>query len=182
MINNFGILLGYHSNIQSWSSSKYHLRTRVKWSPKHVGFLSSLVRTCLATYSLFCCSSYSWSMGFSWGHVVRWCFFCLLQAWLQRYGYLHHTQPNMAVLRSAQSMHSAIAAMQHKYGLNVTGTLDKGTIEWVQLSTHTYGKVSPVTLEQHTLTKHPLWKWSTLLKRALITEIMSCIVECTDKQ
>ncbi len=56
-------------------------------------------------------------------------FFCLLQVWLQRYGYLHRTQPNMAVLRSAQTMHSAIAAMQHKYGLNITGSLDKDTIE-----------------------------------------------------
>ncbi len=37
--------------------------------------------------------------------------------------------PNMAVLRSAQTMHSAIAAMQHKYGLNITGSLDKDTIE-----------------------------------------------------
>lgn len=62
------------------------------------------------------------------------CFF--LQAWLQRYGYLHHTQPNMAVLRSAQTMKSAIAAMQRKYGLNITGTLDKDTIEWVLLCTH----------------------------------------------
>jgi len=57
------------------------------------------------------------------------CSMCLLQAWLQRYGYLHHTQPNMAVLRSAQTMHSAIAAMQHKYGLNITGTLNKDTVE-----------------------------------------------------
>uniref|UniRef100_A0A672N5Y3 Matrix metallopeptidase 16 n=1 Tax=Sinocyclocheilus grahami TaxID=75366 RepID=A0A672N5Y3_SINGR len=59
------------------------------------------------------------------------CLFCLLQVWLQRYGYLHQTQPNMAVLRSAQTMHSAIAAMQHKYGLNITGTLDKETIDWM---------------------------------------------------
>ncbi|XP_059358295.1 matrix metalloproteinase-16 isoform X1 [Carassius carassius] len=55
-----------------------------------------------------------------------------VEAWLQRYGYLHKTQPNMAVLRSAQSMHSAIAAMQHKYGLNVTGSLDKQTIDWMK--------------------------------------------------
>ncbi|XP_052404529.1 matrix metalloproteinase-16 isoform X1 [Carassius gibelio] len=54
------------------------------------------------------------------------------EAWLQRYGYLHKTQPNMAALRSAQSMHSAIAAMQHKYGLNVTGSLDKQTIDWMK--------------------------------------------------
>uniref|UniRef100_A0A671MUQ0 Matrix metalloproteinase-16-like n=1 Tax=Sinocyclocheilus anshuiensis TaxID=1608454 RepID=A0A671MUQ0_9TELE len=58
--------------------------------------------------------------------------FCLLQAWLQRYGYLHKTQPSMAVLRSAQTMHSAIAAMQHKYGLNITGSLDKETIDWMK--------------------------------------------------
>uniref|UniRef100_A0A673JE88 Matrix metalloproteinase-16-like n=1 Tax=Sinocyclocheilus rhinocerous TaxID=307959 RepID=A0A673JE88_9TELE len=60
------------------------------------------------------------------------CLFCLLQVWLQRYGYLHQTQPYMAVLRSAQTMHSAIAAMQHKYGLNITGTLDKETIDWMK--------------------------------------------------
>uniref|UniRef100_A0A671MUM3 Matrix metalloproteinase-16-like n=1 Tax=Sinocyclocheilus anshuiensis TaxID=1608454 RepID=A0A671MUM3_9TELE len=65
-------------------------------------------------------------------HVVRLRLFCLLQAWLQRYGYLHKTQPSMAVLRSAQTMHSAIAAMQHKYGLNITGSLDKETIDWMK--------------------------------------------------
>ncbi|XP_016368717.1 matrix metalloproteinase-16-like [Sinocyclocheilus rhinocerous] len=57
---------------------------------------------------------------------------CVYAAWLQRYGYLHKTQPNMAVLRSAQTMHSAIAAMQHKYGLNITGSLDKETIDWMK--------------------------------------------------
>ncbi|KTF73370.1 hypothetical protein cypCar_00034195 [Cyprinus carpio] len=55
-----------------------------------------------------------------------------VEAWLQRYGYLHKTQPNMAFLRSVQTMHSAIAAMQHKYGLNVTGSLDKQTIDWMK--------------------------------------------------
>ncbi|XP_016417535.1 matrix metalloproteinase-16 [Sinocyclocheilus rhinocerous] len=55
-----------------------------------------------------------------------------VEVWLQRYGYLHQTQPYMAVLRSAQTMHSAIAAMQHKYGLNITGTLDKETIDWMK--------------------------------------------------
>ncbi|KAI7810101.1 matrix metalloproteinase-16 isoform X1 [Triplophysa rosa] len=55
-----------------------------------------------------------------------------VEAWLQKYGYLHHTQPNMAVLRSAQTMKSAIAAMQRKYGLNITGTLDKDTIDWMK--------------------------------------------------
>lgn len=52
-----------------------------------------------------------------------------LQGWLQRYGYLPRTQPGMSVLRSAQTMHSAIAAMQRVYGLNVTGTLDEKTKE-----------------------------------------------------
>ncbi|MEQ2226604.1 Matrix metalloproteinase-16 [Ilyodon furcidens] len=35
----------------------------------------------------------------------------------------------MSVLRSARVMHSAIAAMQRRYGLNVTGSLDSNTIE-----------------------------------------------------
>lgn len=57
-----------------------------------------------------------------------------LQEWLQKYGYLHHTEPGMSVLRSAKTMHSAIAAMQRIYGLNVTGTLDKMTKEWVHMT------------------------------------------------
>uniref|UniRef100_A0A673JEB5 Matrix metalloproteinase-16-like n=1 Tax=Sinocyclocheilus rhinocerous TaxID=307959 RepID=A0A673JEB5_9TELE len=82
-------------------------------------------------------------------HLILWTFLILLlnnfgimlgyhsmsnirTVWLQRYGYLHQTQPYMAVLRSAQTMHSAIAAMQHKYGLNITGTLDKETIDWMK--------------------------------------------------
>ncbi|MBN3317053.1 MMP16 protein, partial [Atractosteus spatula] len=55
-----------------------------------------------------------------------------LQAWLQRYGYLPPTDPRMSVLRSAQTMQSAIAAMQRLYGLNVTGTLDQNTIDWMK--------------------------------------------------
>lgn len=54
-----------------------------------------------------------------------------LQGWLQRYGYLPRTEPGMSVMRSAQTMHLAIAAMQRVYGLNVTGTLDEKTKEWV---------------------------------------------------
>lgn len=52
-----------------------------------------------------------------------------LQTWLQRYGYLPPTDPRMSVLRTAQTMQSAIAAMQRLYGLNVTGSLDRNTIE-----------------------------------------------------
>ncbi|XP_700781.6 matrix metalloproteinase-16 isoform X2 [Danio rerio] len=55
-----------------------------------------------------------------------------VEVWLQKYGYLHPTPPNMAAQRSAQTMHSAIAAMQHKYGLNITGTLNKYTIDWMK--------------------------------------------------
>uniref|UniRef100_A0A8C6PAQ5 Matrix metallopeptidase 16 n=1 Tax=Nothobranchius furzeri TaxID=105023 RepID=A0A8C6PAQ5_NOTFU len=54
------------------------------------------------------------------------------QGWLQRYGYLPPTEPGMSVLRSAKTMQSAIAAMQRVYGLNVTGTLDEKTKEWMQ--------------------------------------------------
>lgn len=35
----------------------------------------------------------------------------------------------MSVLRSPRVMQSAIAAMQRRYGLNVTGSLDSNTIE-----------------------------------------------------
>ncbi|RXN00828.1 Matrix metalloproteinase-16 [Acipenser ruthenus] len=35
----------------------------------------------------------------------------------------------MSVLRSAQTMQSAIAAMQQLYGINITGTLDRNTID-----------------------------------------------------
>ncbi|GAA6073291.1 matrix metalloproteinase-16 isoform X1, partial [Tachysurus ichikawai] len=52
--------------------------------------------------------------------------------WLQRYGYLQSTQPNMAALHSAGSMQSAIATMQRVYGLNVTGHLDLSTVEWMK--------------------------------------------------
>ncbi|KAM3860314.1 matrix metalloproteinase-16-like [Diretmus argenteus] len=52
-----------------------------------------------------------------------------VEAWLQRYGYLPATDPRMSVLRSTRVMQSAIAAMQRRYGLNVTGTLDHSTID-----------------------------------------------------
>ncbi|KAL1248440.1 hypothetical protein QQF64_021758, partial [Cirrhinus molitorella] len=55
-----------------------------------------------------------------------------VEAWLQRYGYLPPTDPRMSVLRSEQTMQSAIAAMQRLYGLNVTGELDKNTIDWMK--------------------------------------------------
>ncbi|KAJ3595117.1 hypothetical protein NHX12_004422 [Muraenolepis orangiensis] len=38
----------------------------------------------------------------------------------------------MSVLRTAQTVNSAIAAMQRIYGLNVTGTLDERTRDWMQ--------------------------------------------------
>ncbi|XP_067342362.1 matrix metalloproteinase-16-like isoform X3 [Channa argus] len=52
-----------------------------------------------------------------------------VEAWLQRYGYLPPADPRMSVLRSARVMQSAIAAMQRRYGLNVTGTLDSNTVD-----------------------------------------------------
>ncbi|MGH0141794.1 UNVERIFIED_CONTAM: hypothetical protein FKN15_074619 [Acipenser sinensis] len=54
----------------------------------------------------------------------RWC-----ASWLQKYGYLPPADPRMSVLRSAQTMQSAIAAMQRLYGINITGTLDRNTID-----------------------------------------------------
>ncbi|RXM31528.1 Matrix metalloproteinase-16 [Acipenser ruthenus] len=55
-----------------------------------------------------------------------------IQSWLQKYGYLPPTDPRMSVLRSAQTMQSAIAAMQRLYGINITGTLDRNTIDWMK--------------------------------------------------
>ncbi|XP_072306630.1 matrix metalloproteinase-16-like isoform X1 [Eucyclogobius newberryi] len=52
-----------------------------------------------------------------------------VEAWLQRYGYLPPADPRMSVLRSSRVMHSAIAAMQRRYGLNITGSLDSSTLE-----------------------------------------------------
>ncbi|MGH0140948.1 UNVERIFIED_CONTAM: hypothetical protein FKN15_037356 [Acipenser sinensis] len=57
----------------------------------------------------------------------RWC-----ASWLQKYGYLPPADPRMSVLRSAQTMQSAIAAMQRLYGINITGTLDRNTIDWMK--------------------------------------------------
>ncbi|XP_046873366.1 matrix metalloproteinase-16-like isoform X2 [Hypomesus transpacificus] len=54
------------------------------------------------------------------------------ETWLQRYGYLPPTDPRMSVLRSSQAMQSAIAAMQRLYGLNVTGSLDRNTVDWMK--------------------------------------------------
>ncbi|CAL8323339.1 unnamed protein product, partial [Arctogadus glacialis] len=55
-----------------------------------------------------------------------------VEEWLHKYGYLPHTDPRMSVLRSTQTMNSAIAAMQRIYGLNITGTLDEHTKDWMQ--------------------------------------------------
>lgn len=52
-----------------------------------------------------------------------------MQVWLQKYGYLPPTDPRMSVLRSAEAMQSALAAMQHFYGINMTGKVDRDTIE-----------------------------------------------------
>lgn len=53
----------------------------------------------------------------------------VLQVWLQKYGYLPPTEPRLAVLRSAEAMQSALAAMQQFYGINMTGKVDRSTIE-----------------------------------------------------
>uniref|UniRef100_A0A8C5HX85 Matrix metalloproteinase-16-like n=1 Tax=Gouania willdenowi TaxID=441366 RepID=A0A8C5HX85_GOUWI len=50
---------------------------------------------------------------------------CVFQEWLLKYGYLPHTH-------TQQSVNSAISAMQRVYGLNVTGTLDDPTKDWMQ--------------------------------------------------
>uniref|UniRef100_A0A493TM37 Matrix metallopeptidase 16 n=1 Tax=Anas platyrhynchos platyrhynchos TaxID=8840 RepID=A0A493TM37_ANAPP len=55
-----------------------------------------------------------------------------VEVWLQKYGYLPPTDPRMSVLRSAETMQSAIAAMQQFYGINMTGKVDRNTIDWMK--------------------------------------------------
>ncbi|XP_043544065.1 matrix metalloproteinase-16-like isoform X2 [Chiloscyllium plagiosum] len=55
-----------------------------------------------------------------------------VEIWLQKYGYLQASEPRMSVLRSSQSLHAAVAAMQQFYGIKVTGTLDENTIDWMK--------------------------------------------------
>ncbi|XP_027752473.1 matrix metalloproteinase-16 isoform X1 [Myiozetetes cayanensis] len=55
-----------------------------------------------------------------------------VEVWLQKYGYLPPSDPRMSVLRSAETMQSAIAAMQQFYGINMTGKVDRNTIDWMK--------------------------------------------------
>ncbi|XP_059529155.1 matrix metalloproteinase-16 isoform X2 [Myotis daubentonii] len=55
-----------------------------------------------------------------------------VEVWLQKYGYLPPTEPRLAVLRSAEAMQSALAAMQQFYGINMTGKVDRNTIDWMK--------------------------------------------------
>uniref|UniRef100_A0A2R8ZII6 Matrix metallopeptidase 16 n=1 Tax=Pan paniscus TaxID=9597 RepID=A0A2R8ZII6_PANPA len=55
-----------------------------------------------------------------------------VEVWLQKYGYLPPTDPRMSVLRSAETMQSALAAMQQFYGINMTGKVDRNTIDWMK--------------------------------------------------
>ncbi|KAF6100188.1 matrix metallopeptidase 16 [Phyllostomus discolor] len=55
-----------------------------------------------------------------------------VEVWLQKYGYLPPTDPRMSVLRSAETLQSALAAMQQFYGINMTGKVDRNTIDWMK--------------------------------------------------
>ncbi|XP_016054440.1 PREDICTED: matrix metalloproteinase-16 [Miniopterus natalensis] len=55
-----------------------------------------------------------------------------VEVWLQKYGYLPPTGPRMSVLCSAETMQSALAAMQQFYGINMTGKVDRNTIDWMK--------------------------------------------------
>uniref|UniRef100_A0A670Y9H2 Matrix metallopeptidase 16 n=1 Tax=Pseudonaja textilis TaxID=8673 RepID=A0A670Y9H2_PSETE len=55
-----------------------------------------------------------------------------VEVWLQKYGYLPSADSRMSVLRTAETMKSAIAAMQQFYGINMTGKVDRNTIDWMK--------------------------------------------------
>ncbi|XP_043921330.1 matrix metalloproteinase-16 isoform X2 [Protopterus annectens] len=82
---------------------------------------------CLYSWA-FCLQNLFWILCFVWGDEPPFS----VEVWLQKYGYLPPTDPRMSVLLSAQTMQSAVAAMQRFYGINVTGRVDKNTIDWMK--------------------------------------------------
>ncbi|XP_061429490.1 matrix metalloproteinase-16-like isoform X1 [Lethenteron reissneri] len=52
-----------------------------------------------------------------------------VEGWLERYGYLPGGAGRMSTMRSPRAMAQAVAAMQRFYGINVTGSVDHGTLE-----------------------------------------------------
>ncbi|XP_031686631.1 matrix metalloproteinase-15-like [Oncorhynchus kisutch] len=50
------------------------------------------------------------------------------ESWLRMYGYLPQASRQMSTMRSAHTLSNAVSDMQRFYGLQVTGTMDHGTV------------------------------------------------------
>nr|XP_032833372.1 matrix metalloproteinase-14-like [Petromyzon marinus] len=54
------------------------------------------------------------------------------ESWLERYGYLPAKGAGLGTYRSAETLSSAVAAMQQLYGIPVTGDMDELTLRWMK--------------------------------------------------